>query len=50
MKHIHSTIFSYTCLLALVLVSTFSFTSCDDDETYADRRKRNNRRINFILN
>ena len=49
MKHIHSTIFSYTCLLALVLVSTFSFTSCDDDETYADRRKRERKQVESFL-
>lgn len=49
MKHIHSTIFSYTCLLALVLVSTFSFTSCEDDETYADRRKRERKQVESFL-
>ena len=49
MKHICSTIFSYTCLLVLALASTLSVVSCDDDETYADRRKRERKQVEAFL-
>ena len=35
--------------LFLLLAATFLFTACDDDETYADRRKREERQIRAFL-
>lgn len=49
MKQFRYTIIACTSMLALVLVSTLSFTSCDDDETYADRRKRERQQVESFL-
>lgn len=39
------------CLLTLMLVGLASMLqSCNDDETYADKRKRENKQINAFLN
>lgn len=35
--------------LFLLLAATFLFTACDDDDTYADRRKREERQIRSFL-
>lgn len=49
MKHICPSIFSFISLLLLAVVSTFSVVSCDDDETYADRRKRERKQVESFL-
>ena len=50
MKHICPSISSFICLLVLAAVSTFSLVSCDDDETYADRRKRERKQVESFIN
>lgn len=50
MKHICPSISSFICLLVLAAVSTFSVVSCDDDETYADRRKRERKQVESFIN
>ena len=50
MKHICPSISSFIYLLVLAAVSTFSLVSCDDDETYADRRKRERKQVESFIN
>ena len=50
MKHICPSISSFICLLVLAAISTFSVISCDDDETYADRRKRERKQVESFIN